>query len=292
MSDRHRSEYTIGHVPGTLDIVALRSYVAIGDCGGYHRAAQRLHLSQSTVSAHVRKLEVTVGSPLLEPQGRGMRFTPDGELLLAHARRLLQSHDEILETFSARHPATVVIGATDHAADHLLPRVTRAIAAELPGVDLRYRLDKGGQLIEGLERGTVDIALLFGGGPGSTLAGDLPLRWYAAPGYPVPPADEPLPLVVIDEPCTIRRKAIATLTTAGRPHRIVGEAGYLAGVLNAARAGVGIALVATPGGAPEGLVECAGLPPAAGEPLYVRASPRTRLPQLVSIVTETVRAAL
>lgn len=59
-----------------LDLVALRSLTAIADCGGFHRAAQVLALSQSAVSQHVRKLEKTLGRPVVEREGRGTRFTP------------------------------------------------------------------------------------------------------------------------------------------------------------------------------------------------------------------------
>lgn len=46
-----------------LDIAPLRSLVAVADCGGFHRAAAALHLSQSAVSQHLRKVESVVGEP-------------------------------------------------------------------------------------------------------------------------------------------------------------------------------------------------------------------------------------
>src|SRR4051794_883376 len=73
----------------TLDIAPLRSFVAVADCGGFQRAAESLHLSQSSISQHVRRLESATGRPLVERQGRGSRFTPDGEQLLNQARRIL-----------------------------------------------------------------------------------------------------------------------------------------------------------------------------------------------------------
>ncbi|MDO0917397.1 LysR family transcriptional regulator [Streptomyces sp. DT2A-34] len=61
-----------------LDIVALRSLTAIADWGGFHRAARTLSLSQSAVSRHVRKLEKTLGRAVVEREGGGTRFTPQG----------------------------------------------------------------------------------------------------------------------------------------------------------------------------------------------------------------------
>src|ERR1700729_856553 len=72
-----------------LDGAPLRSFVAVADCGGFQRAANSLHLSQGAVSQHVRRLEAAVGRPLVERQGRGSRFTPDGDTLLRPGRRLL-----------------------------------------------------------------------------------------------------------------------------------------------------------------------------------------------------------
>src|SRR5262245_30770055 len=83
----------------TLDIAPLRSLVAIADCNGFRGAARHMHLSQSAVSQHVRRLEAVVGRNLIERHGRGSRFTADGEQLLAHARRILALHDETLRAF-------------------------------------------------------------------------------------------------------------------------------------------------------------------------------------------------
>lgn len=83
-----------------LDIIPLRSLVAIADHGGFQRAAEAIHLTQGAVSQHVRRLETALGRTLVERHGRGSRFTPDGERLLDHARRVLGSHDDALRAFS------------------------------------------------------------------------------------------------------------------------------------------------------------------------------------------------
>jgi molybdate transport repressor ModE-like protein len=80
-----------------LDLVHLRTLVEIADCGGFHRAAAALHLSQSTVSQHVRALEKVFREPLVHKSGRGTAFTPAGDALLVEARRILAG------TVSAEH---------------------------------------------------------------------------------------------------------------------------------------------------------------------------------------------
>ena len=71
-----------------LDLVHLQTLVAIADTGGFRRAADALHLSQPTVSQHVRLLERRLKRTLVEKDGRGSRFTVDGERFVVEARAL------------------------------------------------------------------------------------------------------------------------------------------------------------------------------------------------------------
>ncbi|WP_406390718.1 LysR family transcriptional regulator [Streptomyces sp. NBC_00882] len=245
-----------------LDIVALRSLTAIADCGGFHRAALALTLSQSAVSQHVRKLEKILGRPVVERDGRGTRFTTEGRLLLEQARRIIAVHDEAVRTLLGADGDTVTIGSTEHAADQFLPRLTAAVEAVRPGCRVRFRIDRSARLVEAVERGSVDVAVYVteAAATEGTRVGGLPLSWHAVPGWEPPPAPAPVPLVAIEDPCAIRRRAIATLAARGVPASVVGDAGYLAGVLDIARTGQGVALLAAVGPAPDGLTPCEGLP--------------------------------
>ncbi|MBN9170327.1 MAG: LysR family transcriptional regulator [Microbacterium sp.] len=64
---------------GTLELTQLRSLVAVADCGGFHRAANALHVSQPTVSHHIRRLEATIGRQLMVRTGRTSRLTEAGD---------------------------------------------------------------------------------------------------------------------------------------------------------------------------------------------------------------------
>jgi DNA-binding transcriptional LysR family regulator len=255
-------------------MVALRSFVAVSDSGGFHRAAAMLHVSQPTVSHHVRRLEVACGHPLLERVGRTSRLTAAGELLLTEARRILAIHDDVLDRLSTPPLGELTIGSTEHAADLLLPRLTPAFDRKV-----RFRLDRGTNLRRALDRGDLDLALLLGRAADeqSADAGHLEVHWYSAPTWQ--PTDGPLPLVALDEPCALRDRALSTLGAAGHTVSVACEAAYLAGVLAAARAGLGVALLATMNTTPEGLVRRDDLPPAAPIPMSVRA--RRGLPSTV-----------
>jgi DNA-binding transcriptional LysR family regulator len=255
-----------------LDVAPLRSFVAVADCGGFQRAAVTLHLSQGAVSQHVRRLETATGRPLVERQGRGSRFTADGQLLLSHARRILACHDEALRSF-VDPDDTLFIGSTEHAAAQLLPHLATELGRTLSGHRLRFRIDRGTALREGLAAGRIDIALLLGQNdevPGAVTVGELDLTWYSAPGWTLPPAGEPIPLVAFDEPCVLRTRALDSLARHGRQAVVASEAIQLAGVQAAVRAGIGVALMATMGQPPEGLVARADLPRPLPLPLTVR----------------------
>lgn len=257
-----------------LDIIPLRSLIGVADAGGFHKAAADLQLSQSAVSQHIRRLERVLGRPVVEPDGRGARLTPAGIALLAEARKIMAVHDEALHRLAGpAEPAAAefVIGTTDHAADHILPPVVGALTKASPGLRVKFRFDRTTPLNEAVDRGEIDLAVFIteASARKGALVGALPLLWCAAAGW-MPPAGQPLPLVAIEAPCAIRGRALAVLDEHRIPSRVVADAAYLAGVVNAARAGLGVALLALAGPPPEGLVELAGLPAAAPISLTAR----------------------
>src|SRR5260370_42587727 len=73
-----------------LEFDLLRALVAVAECGGFRRAAERLHLTQSTVSQQIKRLELETGRSLFRRNTRAVALTDDGEMLLGDARRLLQ----------------------------------------------------------------------------------------------------------------------------------------------------------------------------------------------------------
>ena len=72
-----------------LDLDLLRSFVSVVDSGGFTRAGERVHRTQSTVSQQIKRLEDDVGRPLLIRSGKTVTPTEDGERLLSYARRIL-----------------------------------------------------------------------------------------------------------------------------------------------------------------------------------------------------------
>ncbi|RCG21020.1 LysR family transcriptional regulator [Sphaerisporangium album] len=271
-----------------LDLVQLRTFVTIADSGGFGRAAAVLRTSQPTVSQHVRALERVVGRPLVERTGRLTRFTAAGETLLAEARRLLAAHDEAMGRLGVERPATLTVGATGDAADHVLPDLLTELRGAFPRHDMVFRLDRTTELAEATARGALDMALILGAStvPGVEV-GALPLRWFAAPGWSPPIAGRHFRLVAFQEPCALRQQALRALEGEGLVVTVPAEATNLDGVLAGVRAGLGIALLPSSGTAPPGLEEVTCLPPQG--PVAVRLARRRGLDPRIE---ETAAAVL
>jgi DNA-binding transcriptional LysR family regulator len=254
-----------------LDIAPLRSVVAVADCGGFHRAATVLHLTQSAVSQHVRRVEAVVGGPVVEKSGRGMAFTELGYRVLAHARTILAAHDTALDDLGAAQEQVLLVGATEHGADVMLAGLTNALGERLPDWRLRFRLDRNVMLADAVEHGTVDVAVMLDGSglDPANASGVVGLKWVSARSFAAP-AGEPLPVVMFSEPCTLREPAYAALDRIGVPYRIVAESSDLSGLYAAVRSGLGVALLPIIGRLPDGLCLAEGLPPSSRASVFVR----------------------
>jgi DNA-binding transcriptional LysR family regulator len=254
-----------------LDIAPLRSVVAVADCGGFHRAAAALHLTQSAVSQHLRKVEAVVGGPVVQRSGRGVVFTELGQRVLRHARTILAAHDGALDDLGATDRRVLVIGATEHGADVLLPALTSVLRRRLPDWRVRFRLDRNVLLADAIERGLVDLAVMLDGSgfDRANASGIVELKWISARNFSAP-TGAPLPLVIFAEPCTLREPAFSALDKLGAKYQIVAECADLAGLFAALRSGLGVALLPLIGWLPDGLCAAEGMPAANRASVFVR----------------------
>ncbi len=239
----------------TLDIIQLRTFVAIDECGGFGRAAVALHMSQPTVSQHVRSLEKRLQQPLVERDGRRARFTLAGEKLLAEARRILAVHDEALARLDVTRARTIVVGSTETAAEQILPELLGTLRRAFPDRQVQFHIDRSTKMTDAVTKGTIDLAVVL-----DTARPSPASRWASCP--------ELVRVALLAAARTRRGRAAggvhravrhATARAPGaRRHRrrvdIAAESGSLEGVIAAARAGLGVAVLPTAGRAPAGLV--------------------------------------
>lgn len=149
-----------------LNLHAVNAFVAVLETGSFNRAADRLGMSQPTVSQQIRKLEDKLGAVLVQRGHKACRPTRAGETFLPHARALLRSAQRATDVVR-EHP--VRIGASGNIGTYLLPERIRAFSEQLsdPGlVDLV--LGPNPETALRLENGEVDVALMewWDGRPG------------------------------------------------------------------------------------------------------------------------------
>ena len=120
-----------------FDPTLLRTFVAVKETGGFTRAAQRLHLTQSAISHQIRRLEEQVGRPLLHRTTRSLTLTEDGEEFLRHSEQILASLDALTQRFQTSPVSGVVrFGVPESFLGDRLPPLLCQFARAFPAVRL------------------------------------------------------------------------------------------------------------------------------------------------------------
>src|SRR5690348_13626734 len=128
-----------------LSIRQLQYVVAVADTLGFHRAAERCHVSQPTLSAQIKELEDQLGLRIFERDRRRVLVTPKGERVVEHARAVLVAVGDLLAAAAAEKDpfsGTLRIGVIPTVAPYLLPEVTPGLAAKWPRLRLAFREEK------------------------------------------------------------------------------------------------------------------------------------------------------
>jgi LysR family transcriptional regulator for metE and metH len=148
-----------------LEMRDLRLVTAVAQEGTLTRAGQRLNVTQPALSRHLRQLEERLGGPLFARAGTRMRPTGTGELLLRHAREMLDriaATESELENLS-RGPRRVARLASEcYTAYHWLPLVLSRFSARHPEVDVEIAFEVRRRPVKPLLAGTLDLALVSG----------------------------------------------------------------------------------------------------------------------------------
>src|SRR5260370_32742724 len=166
-----------------MEFELLRSFVAVAECGGCHRAADQLNLTQSTVSQQIKRLELETKRPLFRRTTRTVALTDDGEMLLGDARRLLELEEAARRRLTSPPlSGTVRLGAVEEVAGGSLPSALGRFASSHPNVKLEVHIGVSSPLIEQLDVGRLDV--VFAKRPLGTSKGRL--VWRVPKGWAAP----------------------------------------------------------------------------------------------------------
>ena len=248
-----------------LDIELLRSFVSVVDARGFTRAGERVHRTQSTVSQQIKRLEDSVGRPLLVRNGKQATPTEEGERLLAYARRILALEQEARDVVARPIADGIVrLGIPEDFAAYRLVELLSDYVRGRPTLRLDVRSGLSATLRVALERGELDIALVkrnAGHGP-CIAAWPERLQWVTSRKHPVDMKQDPVPLAVSEQGCLYRDRLIHALEAAGRTWHIAYTSPNLSGIQAAVAVGLGISILTEVAITPEhSIVETDGFVP-------------------------------
>lgn len=141
----------------------LEYLVALAETRHFGRAAERCHVSQPTLSAQLKKLEDSLGVPLVERRPRKLALTTAGEAVVERARRMLRDADDIRALARAHQDplsGQLKVGLIPTLGPYLLPRVAPRIARALPKLQLMLHEYQTARLVERTLAGELDLAIL------------------------------------------------------------------------------------------------------------------------------------
>lgn len=227
-----------------LQIDWLRTFVAIVDTGSMTAAARQVARSQSAVSMQLKKLEDSIGRPLINREPRQVSLTPAGYNLLGHARKVLESHSAMV---SAMHGGTLsgrlTFGVPDDYAQTYLVPALRSFASRFKEVEVTIVCEESASLWAKVDRGEIDLAVVT---RDAQSEGELLFRealvWAAAEQHEIWKRD-PLPIAVHGLSARLRTEILAALSSQQREYRVVYNSPNVGGQLAVAESGMAVAVL-------------------------------------------------
>ncbi len=147
-----------------LSLTHLKVLHAVAQHGSVTEAARELHYSQPSVSHHLSRLETATGAKLIQRVGRGIRLTPEGQLLAHRAAEILGRVDAAANELAAQvglQSGRVRVAANASVLSTLVLRAADALDSAYPGIELGLVDCHPAEALEMLRYGEIDIALAF-----------------------------------------------------------------------------------------------------------------------------------
>ena len=147
-----------------MDIRVLRYFLAVAREQSYSVAAERLYLSQPTLSRQLKELEEELGKTLLIRSNKGVTLTEEGMILRKRAEEiveLLDKAEQEVKNSSDSVTGKVYIGAGETYAIKLIADTAKHLQAENPGISYSLYSADGTDVLERLDRGLIDFGIIF-----------------------------------------------------------------------------------------------------------------------------------
>ena len=248
-----------------IDPLLLEAFVAIVETGSFSAAAQRIGRTPSAISMQMTRLEALFApAALFQVHGRRKRLTARGEVLLTHARRILQINDSLWNSMAAAGgPHRIRFGTPDDYLNTLLPNVLDRFAAVYPEAEVELTCEPNEALNQLIERSKIDLAVVTKrpDDRDSEVLRSEPIVWVCA-SREILRREPTMPLALFQPGCLARQLALDACVKAQLPHKVAYSSPSLSGVLTPVRAGLAAAPIARCSVPPDLLIldEADGMP--------------------------------
>jgi DNA-binding transcriptional LysR family regulator len=249
-----------------MELRQLEYLVAVVEEGNFTRAAERVRISQSGISAQIRQLEKEVGLELVDRSDRVVRATAAGHAMLPYARAALGAVSGAtlaLDEITGITRGSVSVGMVTACGVPAVFDLLSDFHDRYPGIDITLAEDHSDALMKGVRDGRFDLALV--GHTEKQLPGlavktlvDEPLVAAVGLGHPWASRSRATfaelvaqPLITMPTGTGIRSTFDAACRTSGHQPRIAFEASSADAVIRLARRGLGVAILAQSMTAPD-----------------------------------------
>lgn len=243
-----------------MDIRSLRYFVETASLCSFTRAADKLHVTQSTISKMVRQLEDEIGTPLLLREGRRLTLTDTGRVVFERGQEMLASMRQLsreVRDTTALRKGRLALGIPPMINSLFTPAL-KAYRQRYPDIELALTEDTGQAIERQLAAGELEIGM-------TVLPTDPGLNLSAAPvaSYPIWALGAPgtfrsgqrtmrlgalrdMPLVLLKDDFALTRTLLGKFAEAGFAPRIAAQSGHWDWLVSMASAGLGVALLPEP----------------------------------------------
>ena len=221
----------------------LRTLVAVVDLRSFTKAAAKLGVTQPAVSAQIKRLQFLLGGDLFDRNVQGVSLTPQGELVVSYARRLLSINDQIVNiSASGLRPDLVIrVGTPSEYIASIMPGFLAQFRARWPDVRFNVRTDFYDPLVRELRSGDIDLMIGLSMTPphDARHSRAQEVVWVHSPATRID-RDRPVPLVSYGDLCVYHRLAVQALQSVGFDWEDVFTGPSIASLSGAVNAGLGV----------------------------------------------------
>ena len=148
-----------------MELRDLEVFLALVSHLNFTHAAQEIHLSQSSVSVRIRRLQEDVGVKLFEQVGKKILLTEAGQLFEIHARRVIAAQSDMqqaMEAYRGLEQGSLRIAASTTPGMYILPRIIAEFKRQHPKIAIRLSIENTRQVEEDIVRNEFDIGFVGG----------------------------------------------------------------------------------------------------------------------------------